>query len=280
MGFPVLGGTYDSAHAATADQPEEIAVKPEPVSRDDRRSTPGARKTPGVAIGRSLLPSRSEWAVRNRVLADNLAELLNAHSPDVTGRALDVGCQWGLLLESLAPLTSKHWWGVDPIVQRHQSRSGFELVSGLAHDIPYPDQAFDAVVLANVYEHIPPDRRDASLVEMHRVLVPGGVVVGQLPNPHFPIESHSKLPFMGFLPARAQGWYWKVSPARRGGGFYSVTIKDLRRRAAEAGLECVLSRNFTYPAEAAPEIVRPLLRRLGRPLARMPWAWQFVLRRP
>lgn len=249
------------------------------MSLDDRRSMPGARKTPGVAIGRSLLPSRSEWQVRNRVLASTLAELLNDHAPDVTGRALDVGCQWGMLLESLAPLTAKRWWGVDPVIGRHLSRSGFELVTGLADDIPFPDATFDAVMLANVYEHIPPDRRDASLVEMRRVLVPGGVIVGQLPNPRFPIESHSKLPFMGWLPPRAQNAYWSLSPARRGAGFYSVRVRDLRRRADAAGLSTELVRNFSYPPDAAPDSVRWLVRRLRRPLALMPWAWQFVLRR-
>lgn len=213
------------------------------------------------------------------MLAANLAELLNKYAPDVTGRALDVGCQWGMLLESLAPQTSKRWWGVDPLVERHQSRSGFELLNGVADEMPFPDATFDAAVLANVYEHIPPGRRDASMVELRRVLVPGGVVVGQLPNPHFPIESHSKLPLMGWLPPRAQDVYWRISPARRGYGFYSVTIGDLRRRAEAAGLECVLVRNFTYPAEAAPDSVRWLLRRLRRPLAIVPWAWQFVLRR-
>lgn len=248
-------------------------------ANDERRSLPGARQTSGLAIGRSLLPSRAEWAVRNRVLATTIGALINEHSPDVTGRALEIGCQWGIFLDSLAPLTDKRWWGVDPVVERHRSRGGFELFSGLADELPFADATFDCVVLANVYEHITPSQRDASLVEMRRVLVPGGVVVGQLPNPHFPIESHSKLPLMGWLPARAQDVYWRVSPARRGSGFYSVNVGDLRRRAEAAGYTMDLVRNFTYPAEAAPQSVRWLVRALRRPLARMPWAWQFVLRR-
>jgi SAM-dependent methyltransferase len=256
-------------------------VDAEPAHTDDRTKLPGARKTPGVAVGRSLLPSREEWAVRNRVLAETMAELINDHAPNVTGRALEIGCQWGLLLEAIAAQTPKHsrWWGVDPVIQRHRSRTGFELVTGLADEIPFPDKSFDVVVLANVYEHIPPPSRDPSMVEMRRVLVPGGIVVGQLPNPHFPIESHSKLPFMGYLPVRAQNAYWNVSPARKGAGFYSVTIKDLKRRADAAGLDCIVARNFTYPPEAAPQRVRGLVRRMRGPLGLVPWAWQFVLKR-
>ena len=250
------------------------------MSQDVRRSTPGARKTPGVAFGRSLQPSPEEWAVRNRELTNNLVELINSYSPSATGNALDVGCQWGVMLDNLAERTTPRWWGADPVVERHLSRKGFELVTGTADALPFADEAFDCLVLANVYEHIPPDRRDASLSEMRRVLVPGGVIVGQLPNPHFPIESHSKLPLMGYLPARAQSAYWRFSPSRRGAGFHSVTVSALSRRARAAGLDVVLVRKYTYPPEAAPDSIRWLVRALRRPMAVVPWSWQFVLRRP
>jgi ubiquinone/menaquinone biosynthesis C-methylase UbiE len=38
----------------------------------------------------------------------------------------------------------------DAIVSRHLSRSGFELVHGVADALPLPDEGFDCVVLANV----------------------------------------------------------------------------------------------------------------------------------
>jgi SAM-dependent methyltransferase len=209
-----------------------------------------------------------------------MTELVNDYAPNSTGRALEIGCQWGLLLDSMSTLTDKRWWGADPVIDRHLSRGGWELVEGVADSLPFPDSAFDCVVLANVYEHIPPPRRDPSIREIFRVLVPGGVLVGQLPNPHFPIESHSKLPFMGWLPSAAQNWYWNLSPSRRGAGFYSVSISDLQRRAGAAGFNSMLARNFTYPPEAAPDRVRWLVRRLRRPLNVVPWAWQFVLQRP
>jgi SAM-dependent methyltransferase len=244
-----------------------------------RRTSPGARQTGGIGLVGNLLPSPEEWAVRNQALAQTLAELVNSHAPTKTGRGLEVGCQWGVLLDCLAGYTTLRWWGVDPVIGRHRSRSGWELFNGFADDLPFGDSVFDCVVLANVYEHIDPDRRAASLREIRRVLVPGGILVGQLPNPHFPLESHSKLPFMGWLPPRWQDTYWKLSPARRGPGFHSVTIRDLRRRAERAGFERLLVRNFSYPPEAAPTSVRWLARVLERPMKVMPWAWQFVFSR-
>src|SRR3954451_23344111 len=110
------------------------------MTQEVRRSMPGARKTPGVAFGRSLQPSPDEWAVRNRELTNNLVELINDYAPVVSGRALDVGSQWGVMLDNLAQRTTPRWWGVDPVIERHLSRGGFELVNGTADHLPFPDE--------------------------------------------------------------------------------------------------------------------------------------------
>lgn len=246
--------------------------------RSSRETMPGARAGGAFAIGRGLLPSAEEWAIRNSVLAATLADLINTHAVPKTGRALDVGSQWGRLLDTLAPMTEFRWWGADPVIRMHLSPDRHTLVNGIADDLPFPDEVFDCVVLANVYEHIDPARRYASLAELRRVLVPGGILVGQLPNPHFPIESHSRLPLMGWLPERLQNTYWRLSPARRGAGFHSVTLRELERRAVQAAFEVVTTKRFSYPPEAAPPSVRWMARLLQ---ARWmpPWSWQFVFRR-
>jgi len=45
-----------------------------------------------------------------------------------------------------------------------------------ADALPFEEGFFDCLFSANVFEHIPPDRRLASLGEMRRVLRPGGVL--------------------------------------------------------------------------------------------------------
>jgi len=231
--------------------------------------------------GRGLLQSEAEWDARNRVLAESLAGLVHKHATPVTGRALDVGCQSGALTDALARITPYAWLGVDPgITAATRSPEGTPLEPGSARNLPGRDESYDCLLFANVYEHIDPQERMESLSEMRRVLRSGGVVVGQLPNPYFPIESHSRLPFMGWLPRSVQHRYWCLSPVPWEHDFYVVTVKQLQRTARDVGFETVLVRNFNYPLEVIPQSVRRVAHVLERPMRWVPWAWQFVLRSP
>jgi SAM-dependent methyltransferase len=239
--------------------------------------------TSAALAGRSLLQSPQEWDTRNRVLADNMSALINsfALTPHPrTGRGLDVGCQSGVLTDAMQAHTPFAWTGIDPSISAHtRSPTGLELLRASADELPFEDGTFDVVLFANVYEHVLPERREASLTEIRRVLAPGGFVVGQIPNPYFPIESHSRLPFMGWLPIRAQKIYWRLSPVAWEHDFFVVTVRELRSTAERLGYRTVLTRNFNYPREVIPRALRSTARLLERPMRRMPWAWQFVLQR-
>jgi SAM-dependent methyltransferase len=173
-----------------------------------------------------------------------------------------------------------NWTGIDPALPEETvTDRGCTLRPARASRLEFPDGTFDVAVFANVFEHIPPAERDVSLDEIYRVLKPGGIVVGQLPNPYFPIESHSRLPFMGWLPTRWQRRYWKLAP---------VSWARLLRRHDQAPqadgatrrLRRRHVRNFNYPSDALPSSVRWAARLLEQPMRYMPWSWQFVLVRP
>ncbi|HEX5415759.1 MAG TPA: class I SAM-dependent methyltransferase, partial [Chloroflexota bacterium] len=188
--------------------------------------TPASVACLSDAHGKALLQSDEEWDVRNRVLSETLTELVRREAPSDAKRGLDVGCQNGWTTDRYAKLTGLEWVGIDPAVEgEKRSPDGLELRQGTADRLEFEDAAFDVVMLANVYEHILPDRRVASFREIRRVLRPDGVVVGQIPNPYFPIESHSRLPFMGWLPIRAQRVYWKLTPVSWEHDFFVVTPK-------------------------------------------------------
>ena len=230
--------------------------------------------------GRGLLQSAQEWEVRNRVLAESLLRLAVRHLRLAPERGLDVGCQEGELTDYLNAHTQMSWEGVDPALpESTKSSQGASLHSAAASKLPYPDNYFDCLFFANVFEHIPPDQRGASVREMYRVMRPGAILVGQIPNPYFPIEAHSRMPFMGWLPYQLREKYWRLAPVPWGHDFFSVTPRHLRQEAGRAGLEVVAVSNFNYPPEALPKAARPLAVVLRGPMRLYPWAWQFVLRR-
>jgi SAM-dependent methyltransferase len=235
----------------------------------------------GGLAGRGFLQSPAEWAARNRILAESLSRLAERHYHSTPHRGLDVGCQQGALADYFNAHTSMQWEGIDPaLTSAGSSPEGTPLYPAAADNIPYPNCYFDCLILANVFEHIPPEQRHASFVEMYRVLRPSSILVGQLPNPYFPIESHSRLPFMGWLPVKLQKKYWRLSPTPWEHDFFVVTLRHLRAEAEAAGFHVTHVNNFNYPSEALPKSARPIAAILKRPMRRFPWAWQFVLRRP
>jgi SAM-dependent methyltransferase len=240
-----------------------------------------ARSAPGAA----LLQTEAEWSARNDALVASMCRLIAGTGRRHGGAALDVGCQTGALTDGYAEGTGLEFCGVDPIItELRLTPGGRRLLPGVADDLPFPDATFDVVVFSNVFEHVRPDRRLASLVELRRVLRPDGVIVGQIPNPWFPIESHSRLPFMGWLPERGQQWYWRFSPTPWGrapgskqGIFYSATTRHVRATARAAGLRVERLEKYNYPLDVIPERLRPVARLLRGPMRILPWSWLFVL---
>src|SRR5258708_32442957 len=159
-------------------------------------------------MSKGLLQTREEWETRNSVLSREISHMINENVCLSTGQGLDVGCQKGKPVDLLSQQTSLSWTGIDPAIPQFMtSARGIKLWHGTAEQIPFLNSRFDCVVLANVNEHIEPSQYDAALHEIWRVLTDGGILVGQLPNPYFPIQSHSQLPFMASLPFRLQKQY-------------------------------------------------------------------------
>jgi SAM-dependent methyltransferase len=250
---------------------------------EDAGGARGTMQEVDALRGEGFLQSPSEWEARNFELAGSLGALIAEHVEVRTGRALDIGCGNGELTDRFGEGLALEWWGVDPdIAEEHLSPGGSRLVRGFGHELRFDDGFFDCVTFANVYEHVPPPLRGATLAEIHRVLAPGGILVGQLPNPYFPIESHSRLPFLGYLPRPVQRWYWRLTPTGwdfERAHFFRIGIRQLRNCAAEQGLRTVVVRDFNYPLDAIPRRVRRAAGLHAR-LGFLPWAWQFVFRKP
>src|SRR5215831_13827566 len=70
--------------------------------------------------------------------------------------------------------------------------------------LPWPDGAFDLVLVVGIVEHLSRRYRREQVDEYYRVLAPGGhIAILDTPNRWFPYETHSVgLPFVQWLPPR------------------------------------------------------------------------------
>jgi ubiquinone/menaquinone biosynthesis C-methylase UbiE len=120
----------------------------------------------------------------------------------------DVGCNVGEVLLAASQHGIAKCWGIDinpqavAIAKDNLSQLQDSRVErATADQIPFNDTQFQAVTCLEVLEHIPSDRRKASIDEMHRVLEPSGHLIISVPHRglfHFldPENMRFRLPIM------------------------------------------------------------------------------------
>ena len=131
-----------------------------------------------------MTTARTEYAAHRIDLRESrIRKLLRLLETETPGRLLDVGCAGG----ELAALLAARGWRVqgaeaEPVLLEAARARG---VDARAVDLdrtplPWPDGAFDAVVAAEVIEHVVDT--DHLLAEIARVLRPGGALIVTTPN--------------------------------------------------------------------------------------------------
>jgi SAM-dependent methyltransferase len=130
-----------------------------------------------------------------RALHAELLAALAGHA-DLSGRAvLDAGCGTGGFLRRLAEtLPALRRVGVEvmePAARLAGARSQSPVCVGSVNSLPVADGAVGAVVSADVLCHARVDQRQA-LAEFRRVLVPGGMLVLNLPAFQWLLSAHDR----------------------------------------------------------------------------------------
>lgn len=119
------------------------------------------------------------------------------------GRLLDIGagdCVMSLAFskdfdEAYAIDISFPEEGVSISMSRNNN---LHLVLADAQNLPFNDNTLDVVTAISIVEHV--QHPELLLQEAVRVLKPGGLLVVQIPNRLFPIEPHTGLLFVYYLP--------------------------------------------------------------------------------
>jgi SAM-dependent methyltransferase len=97
-------------------------------------------------------------------------------------KVLDVGCGQGWQLAALSGLER---WGVEmdtrALAVARQAVPDATFVHQTGADLPFPDASFDAVILAEVIEHVGQANKQTVIDEIHRVLTHRGVLVMTAP---------------------------------------------------------------------------------------------------
>ena len=96
-------------------------------------------------------------------------------------RVLDLGCRSGALTRHFLEGNSVVGLDVDPAALDKAAALGIEPVrANVEEPLPFEDASFDVVVAGELFEHL--QFPDALVGEIRRVLRPGGVLAGSVPN--------------------------------------------------------------------------------------------------
>lgn len=130
----------------------------------------------------------AEFMATGRAAVDHVLELVRSHDLSLGERVLDFGCGVGRLSNALCEHDFRVV-GVDiaaSMIERanahnmHPERLDFVAYDG--GELPFPDDSFDAAVTLIVLQHARPREQVGALLQLQRVVRPGGLLVVQVPS--------------------------------------------------------------------------------------------------
>jgi SAM-dependent methyltransferase len=208
--------------------------------------------------GRIYWVDRTAAGARRREIRARL--LVDASATAAGDHALEIGCGAGEFSRAFEQVLSARLVSVDvaPTVAaaaRAATGPNVEVVAADVERLPFADASFDAVIGNGVLHHL---RLDRGLVELQRVLRPGGRLCFAEPNwlnPHVFVER--SIPFVGrwldASPGETAFTRWGLDRVVRAAGFTEVVVRPF---------------DFLYPL--VPARLVKLVERMGRRFETLP----------
>jgi len=226
----------DDAVDQVSTQPDGEQKQPNATTDVSTERNSGPHDAPSYEhAGRTMRESRSPLACKFTEQILRTSEPFRL-KPVEELEVLDVGCGFGATSLVLAE-QCRSVVGIDPWAKlinearadaKERGLSNVEFEQADIANWSAPNR-FDLIVLDNVLEHLPEQRK--SLSNVMSSLKPGGVCYLLVPNRLWPIEVHYKLPFLSWLPLPVANRYLRLS--RRGTDYtdasYAPTYGLLRR---------------------------------------------------
>ena len=107
-----------------------------------------------------------------------------------------------------------------------QNHVNFLIADG--RKLPFKHSSFDIVIANQVLEHVPKMDHQKLIDESYRVLKTGGLFYVATPNKLWPIEPHTKLPFLSYLPPGLANKYIKLTKGVDKYDVYLLTYNQLK----------------------------------------------------
>jgi SAM-dependent methyltransferase len=165
-------------------------------------------------------------------------------------RVLDLGCRSGALTRHFLEANSVVGLDVDAAALEKARTLGIEPVqANVEEPLPFEDASFDAVVAGELFEHL--QFPDALVAEIERVLRPGGVIVGSVPNA---FRVQSRLRFLRGKPPEDDPTHLRM--------FSPTAVRELLRGFENARIDFVGGR---YARLSARLLARDLVFQATRP---------------
>ncbi len=216
---------------------------------------------------------------RQRKAAKILAVLHNFLGKDLSHiHCLDVGCADGTMLREFAG-DFRSAIGIDPARPVYFTHAT-PRICARGEALPFPDERFDLVICAQVYEHVSHPTQLAD--EIRRVLKPGGVVFFSGPNRYALIEEHYHLPLLSWLPRGVANAYMRITHRGLTYNIRPMSYKQVRRLWQSFEIHDYTPKLLQNPAHyhVAERVGMKIPRQLGKFLRPLVPNFNWILRKP